>query len=135
MTFSDGAQLAGPGSGKPAGGQDAAKIAPGTIVAILGDNLSEEIVAAPKRRIPCQPALAAWRSIRRNSGAADYVSPTEIRAQMPWEVNDAYSVNAYVRIRGRAGAVRTTTAIAVPMIPQNPAFSQKSRAEWIHDPR
>jgi uncharacterized protein (TIGR03437 family) len=46
-------------------------------------------------------------------------------------VNDSSSVSAYVRIVGRDGNIRTTTAIAVPVIPQNPGIF----AEEGPDPR
>ena len=122
VTFSAGAQLAGQGSGKLAGGQDAAKIAPGSLVTILGENLADVTAAAP----------AGADRLPGNLGGVEvyfdgkqapllFVSPDQINAQMPWEVNDASSVNAYVRITGRNG-VRTSTAIAVPIIPQNPGI-------------
>jgi hypothetical protein len=123
VTFSEGSQLAGAGSGRLSGGQDAAKIAPGSIVTILGDNLSDEIAVAPEDANPLPSTLGGVEVYFDGIQAPlFFVSRNEIRAQMPWEVNDSYSVNAYVRIRGKDGQVRTTTAIAVPVIPQNPGI-------------
>ena len=59
-----------------------------------------------------------------------YVSPNQINSQLPFEVNDAYSVSAWVRIQGKDG-IRITNAIAVPVVPQNPGIF----AEEGTDPR
>jgi hypothetical protein len=123
LTYSDGAQLAGTSSGNLSGGQDAAKIAPGTVVTIIGDNLADETASAPENANPLPSSLGgAEVYIDGIQAPLLFVSPTEIRAQMPWEVNDSSSVNAYVRIRAKDGQVRTTTAIGVPIIPQNPGI-------------
>lgn len=123
VTYSTGAQLTGTASGTLTGGQDAAKIAPGTIVTILGEKLSDETASAPENQNPLPSSLGGVEVYFDGIQAPLlFVSPDEIRAQMPWEVNDSYSVNAYVRIRGKDGQVRTTTAIAVPVIPQNPGI-------------
>jgi uncharacterized protein (TIGR03437 family) len=132
VEFSAGAQLAGSGSGRLSGGQDAAKIAPGSIVILLGDDLADQTAAAPvdARRLP--GSLGGVEVYFDGKQAPLYfVSPTQINAQMPWEVNDSSSVNAYVRITGPDGRVRTSTAIAVPVIPQNPGIF----AEEGTDPR
>jgi len=50
------------------------------------------------------------------------VSPTEIRAQVPFEVNDRTSINAYVRSVRRDGSVMVTTPVAVTIVPQNPGI-------------
>lgn len=119
--FSAGAQITGSGSGKLAGGQDAAKIAPGTLVSILGENLADQTATAPAEANPLPTSLGGVEVyIDGIPAPLLYVSSDQINTQMPWEVNDSSSVNAYVRITGRDGTVRTTTAIAVPIIPQNP---------------
>lgn len=122
VTFSEGAQLTGTGSGKLAGGQDAAKIAPGSIVLILGENLAEQTASAPD--VDPLPTSLGGVEVYVDGIAIPLfsVSPTRITAQMPWEVNDASSVNAYVRITGADGSTRITSAIAVPIIPQNPGI-------------
>jgi uncharacterized protein (TIGR03437 family) len=51
-----------------------------------------------------------------------YVSPTQINAQIPFEVADASSVSAYVRVEWSDGRVTVTNAVAVPIIPQNPGI-------------
>ena len=123
VSFSAGAQIAGSGSGRLAGGQDAAKIAPGSVVTILGDNLSDQTATAPTNANPLPTSLGGVEVyIDGIAAPLLFVSPERITAQMPWEVNDSSSVNTYVRITGRDGDVRTTTAIAVPIIPQNPGI-------------
>jgi uncharacterized protein (TIGR03437 family) len=51
-----------------------------------------------------------------------FVSPTQINAQLPWDINDATSASAWVRTVGRDGSVRNTTAIAVPLVTANPGI-------------
>ena len=50
-----------------------------------------------------------------------FVSPTQINAQIPWEVNDTTSINAYVRSE-QGGGVVTTTPVAVTIVPANPGI-------------
>jgi hypothetical protein len=102
------------------GGQNAAQVAAGTLITLYGDNLAESTVsvAADAKVLP-----------RTLGGVRVYfdgiespllmVSPTQINAQIPWEVADSTSSNAYVRIEKRNGVV-TTSPVAVPLIPQNP---------------
>jgi len=106
-----------------AGGQDAAKIAPGTIVSILGSYLAEATAS---------PDAAAERLPIDFSGVQVYfdgirspivmVSPTQINAQVPYEVLDATSINCWVRVTRKDGSVYTSSPVAVPIIPQNPGI-------------
>jgi len=135
-TFSDKATLAGSGSGNLSGGQDAAKIAPGSLVIILGESLSETTVSAPipNESAPDLPQRLGGVEVYIDGIRAPlvFVSPTEIRAQMPWEVFDASSVSTYVRKIDASGNVKISTAIAVPIIPQNPGIFA---VEGQSDPR
>jgi len=56
------------------------------------------------------------------------VSPTQITAQVPWEVNDTTSVNAFVRSVQSDGSVVVTTPVAVTIVPQNPGIYAQSGA-------
>lgn len=106
-----------------AGGGDAAKIAPGTIVTIQGSALAETTVEAP---------IEDWVLPTELGGVQVYfdgikapllmVSPTKINAQVPWEILDATSINAYVRTVKKSGNVVVTTPVAVPIVPQNPGI-------------
>jgi uncharacterized protein (TIGR03437 family) len=106
-----------------AGGQDAAQIAPGTIVSIFGDDLSEETASAPAgaQELPLELAgvQVYFDGIR---APLVMVSPGEIRAQVPWEIVDAEGINAYVRARRRNGEISVSSAIAVPIVLQNPGI-------------
>lgn len=132
-TLSEGATLVSTTSGATlTGGQDAAKIAPGTLVTILGDNLSDETASAPEGVDPLPKELGGVQVYFDGIRAPILsVSPTEIRAQVPWEVSDANSVSAYLRIRRKSGLVVSTAAVAVPIIFQNPGIL----AEDGTDPR
>ncbi len=115
------------------GGQDAAQIAPGTVVSILGDTLSETTASAPAGATSLPLELANVQVYFDGIRAPLFmVSPTEIRAQVPWEVLDAQSINAYVRQKRSNGEIRVSSAIAVPIIPQNPGLFA---ADKTIDPR
>lgn len=131
-SVSTGAQIqAGTSGAALTGGQDAAKIAPGTLVTILGENLAETTATAPSDNNELPKKLGGVEVyIDGVRAPVLYVSPTQINTQMPFEVNDSTSVSAWVRIEGKDG-VRVTNAIGVPIIPQNPGIF----AENGTDPR
>jgi uncharacterized protein (TIGR03437 family) len=111
------------------GGGDAAKIAPGTIVTIEaanGTTLAAQTASADltQQRLPTQlgGAEVYFNGIR---APLFFVSPTSINAQIPWEVNDTTSINAYVRSVMNDGTIMTTTPVAVTIVPANPGvFAQ-----------
>ena len=123
-TVSEKAVIAVTASGaKLSGGMDAAKIAPGTIVSIVGDDLAEYSESAPPGADPLPTELAGVQVYFDGIRAPLlYVSPTQINAQVPFEVLDTTSINAYVRTRHKDGRVSITTAIAVPIIRCNPGI-------------
>jgi len=116
------------------GGGDAAKIAPGTIVTILatdGTSLAAQTASADltQQRLPTQlgGAEVYFNGIR---SPLFMVSPTSINAQIPWEVNDTTSINAYVRSVMSDGTIMTTTPVAVTIVPANPGvFSQPNSGD------
>ncbi|MBL8228852.1 MAG: hypothetical protein JNL98_10260 [Bryobacterales bacterium] len=115
------------------GGEDAAKIAPGTIVTILGDRLADETASAPDNINPLPRELGGVQVYFDGIRAPLLlVSPTEIRAQVPYEVNDSNSISAWVRIRRSNGNIVNTAAVAVPIIGANPGILA---AETGVDPR
>jgi hypothetical protein len=133
VTVSTGAQIQAAASGAALnGGQDAAKIAPGTLVSILGDNLAEGTAVASTEGNDLPRKLAGVEVyIDGMAAPLMYVSPTQINTQLPFEVNDASSVSAWVRIERKDGTVQITNAIGVPVIPQNPGIF----ADEGNDPR
>ncbi len=107
-----------------AGGMDAAQIAPGTIVSILGDNLSDQTAVAPAGATSWPTNLAGVRVYVDGMDAPLlYVSPGQINAQLPWETSyETTSVSVYVRTERNDGRVTITTPTGVPIIPQNPGI-------------
>ncbi len=104
------------------GGADAAKIAPGTIVSVQGDNLAAGTASADLSQTQLPTKLAGARVYFNGIEAPlYYVSPTQINAQVPWEVNDTSSINAYVRSEQGNGIV-TTTPVAVTIVAANPGI-------------
>jgi hypothetical protein len=104
-------------------GEDAAKIAPGTLVSIVGENLADQTVVAPWDADPL-PRILGGVEVYFNGILSPllYVSPTQINTQVPYEVQGSTSINAYVRVRWSDGHVTATNAVGVPVIPANPGI-------------
>jgi uncharacterized repeat protein (TIGR01451 family) len=51
-----------------------------------------------------------------------YVSPTQINAQIPWELGDTTSVSCYVRSVMSDGSIMVTTPVAATIVPANPGI-------------
>ena len=88
LTFSTGAQLSGTAPATLSGGQDAAKIAPGTVVVLVGVRLSD--TTASSGDVEQLPITLGGVEVYFDGIPAPlmFVSPTQINAQMPWDVND-----------------------------------------------
>jgi len=134
ITFPTGSTMsASPLSGNLTGGNDAAQIAPGTVVAILGEALADSTVSAPANSQLLPRELGGVQVYFDGIRAPLFmVSPTEVRAQLPIEVNDAQSANAVVRTKHADGSVSVTTAISVPVVGFNPGIFA---VEGVTDPR
>jgi hypothetical protein len=128
-TVSSSAQITATASGTNlTGGGDAAKIAPGTIVSILpasGTNLSGQTASADLTQ-PSLPTTLGGTSVYFNGIPAPLysVSPSSVTAQIPWEINDSTSINAYVRSVMNDGSILTTSPVAVTIVPANPGIFQ-----------
>jgi uncharacterized protein (TIGR03437 family) len=124
VATNDGAEILSQLSGAfLTGGEDAAKIAPGTLVAILGDNFTDQTATAPSDAKSFPVELAGVQVYFDGIRAPLlYVSPTQINAQVPWEILDASSINAFVRTVWSDGHVTATNPAAVPIIAQNPGI-------------
>jgi hypothetical protein len=124
VTTSEGATLLAQTAGATlAGGGDAAQIAPGTIVTILGDGLSAGSAAAPEGADPLPDELAGTQ-VYLNGVRAPlfFVSPTQINAQVPFEFLDTTSISAFVRSEMPDGSVMVTNPVGVIVVPQNPGI-------------
>ena len=106
-----------------AGGKDAALIEPGTIVSLFGENLSETTAGADPNATVLPDEIAGVQVYFDGIRAPLYfVSPTEVRAQVPWEVLDTESINAWVRTKKANGEISVTSAVSVPIVLQNPGI-------------
>jgi uncharacterized protein (TIGR03437 family) len=105
------------------GGGDAASLAPGTIAQVQGTGLSNTTVSADLTQNPL-PSKLGGTQVYFNGIAAPLmmVSPTAINAQIPWELGDTTSINAYVRTENPDGTVTVTTPVAVTIVPANPGI-------------
>jgi uncharacterized protein (TIGR03437 family) len=103
-------------------GGDASQLAPGTLVSVLGSNLSANTAAA--NLSTTLPTNMGGTQVFMNGIAAPllYVSPGQINAQIPWEFNDTTSISVYVRSVMSDGAVMVTTPVATTIITQNPGI-------------
>jgi uncharacterized protein (TIGR03437 family) len=129
------------------GGEDATTLAPGTIVTLFGQNLADQAfltydAAAGIYDAKANPAISP---LPRDLGGVEvyfdgirspvtFVSATQINAQIPFEVADPNglnaSISAYVRTQHANGSVTTTTAIGIPVAPQNPGiFAEQNGAD------
>ncbi|MBZ5584354.1 MAG: hypothetical protein LAQ30_19505 [Acidobacteriia bacterium] len=126
-TASTGAQiLVAASSATLTGGGDASKIAPGTLVSIIanpGASLAYGTGVADTNQSQL-PLDLAGTQVYFNGIRAPlmYVSPTQINAQIPWELGDTTSINAYVRSTRNNGAIVATTPVAVSIVPANPGI-------------
>lgn len=112
------------------GGGEATKIAPGTIVSIIGENLSDFEASAPADARVLPRELAGVRVYFDGIQAPlFYVSPRQINAQMPLNVYDAQSASAYVRTVHADGRVVASNAVAVPIVQYNPGIFAEGDAE------
>jgi uncharacterized protein (TIGR03437 family) len=101
------------------GGAAAAELAPGSLVTITGQYLSDTTATATPDANGNYPTTnfngvqVYFDGIR---APLLYVSPGQINTQLPFEVEGSNGVSAYVRTVHSDGTVTTTNAIAVPVI-------------------
>jgi uncharacterized protein (TIGR03437 family) len=123
-TASTNATLVATASGATlSGGGDAASIAPGTLVAVLGDQLSDSNLSAPSDA-KILPTTLGNTQVYMDGVQTPLlsVSPTKIVAQVPFEFLDRTSSSVYVRTVHSDGSVMVTTPIAMTIVPQNPGI-------------
>jgi uncharacterized protein (TIGR03437 family) len=118
------AQIVATASGSTlSGGGDAASIAPGSIVSILGTNLSFHTASADTTQ-NALPTKLGGTQVYFNGIPAPLVlvSPEKVNAQIPWELGDTTSINAYIRSESDDGSVMVTTPVAVTIVVANPGI-------------
>jgi hypothetical protein len=106
------------------GGQDAGFVAPGTLVTFTGKFLSQTTATAVPNAQGFYPNTLAGVQVYFDGILAPllYVSPTQINAQLPFEVSDANGVTAFVRTVQAGGDVTATVNIAVPVVASSPGI-------------
>jgi len=111
------------------GGSDASHVAPGTLVAIFGQNLTDsEILSSTNDGVHALPTRlgTAPKSVEAFANGIPmpllYVSPTQINAQIPYEIAPATSISVYVRTTYGNGTVAGANAAALPVAEGVPGF-------------
>jgi len=105
------------------GGGNAASVAPGTIVSINGTNLSGQTVSANLTQAQLPTTLGGVNVYFDGIPAPLlYVSPTQINAQIPWELTSVTSINAYV-VSNINGKTTFTSPVAATIVAANPGLS------------
>ena len=112
-----------------AGGQNAAHIAPFTIVSILGDNLADNTASVDLTTTLPTKLSGVQVYVDGTAVPLQLVSPSQINAQIPVDVADGNSSAAIVRTERNDGRVTVSTAIGVPIIGQNPGVYALPGAE------
>ena len=116
------------------GGGDAASIAPGALVAILGSRLSDQTATAPPGAKKLPTSLGGVQ-VYFNGVVAPllYVSPSQINSQVPWSFVSTTTANAWVRIQREDGSISVTNPEAITIVGANPGiFTQPTK---LSDPR
>ncbi len=114
--------------------EDAAKVAPGTVVSIGGANLndSDQGVSASFAGATLPTTLNGTQVyVDGLQVPLIFVSSGQINAQIPYEVVDRTSSSLYVRTQHKDGSVTVTTPVAVSIVSENPGIY----AEDGTDPR
>jgi phage tail sheath gpL-like len=108
------------------GGGDAAKVAPGSLAAIQASDGSQVAfqTASADPNNGSLPTTLGDTQVYFNGIRAPLmmVSPSKVVAQIPWEVADTTSINAYVRSARADGSVQVTSAVAATIVPANPGI-------------
>lgn len=108
------------------GGQDAAFVAPYALVAILGDDLTDQTseVQDLSQNLPVELAGVEFFVDGLRAPLA-YVSPTRIVAQLPREVYGSRTASGVLRVRRSDGSLRVSSAVAIRVIGYNPSIYEE----------
>jgi len=113
---------AGASSGFLSGGGSSGILAPGTVLLYRGTNLADTTeTAAPNTTLPFELA-GAQLYVDGMRAPLLSVSPTLIKAQLPFAVTGADSVSSWVRTKHLDGSITVTTAVNIQVEEQNPGI-------------
>jgi hypothetical protein len=116
-----------------AGGSSAAEVSPGTLVTIMGTNLSDSIAQGVPDSRGFYPTSLGGVEVYFDGIRAPllYVSPTQINTQIPLAVTGSNGISAFVRTLYSNGKLINDVAVSVPVVQENPGIF----AEAGQDPR
>jgi uncharacterized protein (TIGR03437 family) len=117
-----------PSSANLSGGGDASQVAAGTLVSIIANPGSvlafgEAAADLSQNALPTELA-GAQVYVNGIRSPLMYVSPTQINAQVPWEVTTTTSVSVWVRAVRSDGSIAVTTPMAATIVAGNPGLFQ-----------
>lgn len=121
------------------GGGDAATLAPGAIITVMGTNLSDNTATGTPTAGQLPTTLGGVQVyIDGIPSPLLYVSPTEVNVQIPWELIATNSANIWVRTQHNDGSLTVTDAIGMPLSTENPGIYAQitdSSGNLLPDPR
>ncbi len=106
------------------GGGSSGIIAPGAVMLYRGTNLSDTTASAPQSTVLPLPFELGGVQLYVDGMRAPLfsVSPTEIKAQLPFAVTGTNSVSSWVRTKHADGSVTVTNAVNIQVEDQNPGI-------------
>lgn len=109
----------------------AGPLAPGTLITISGRNLSEAEDAAPDATEQTLPLELAGTEVLLDGRRLPLlsVSPDEVRAQLPYDMENIAAASLYVRTRHHDGSVLVTNAVGLELLPTDPGVFALGGAE------
>lgn len=112
------------------GGGSASTLAPGTMVQIQGTGLAATTASAPSNAQSLPLELGGVEVyVDGIRCPIQFVSPTAINAQVPFETVDTNSSSLYVRTVNSDGTVSVISAIGLPITSANPGIYAQTGAE------
>ena len=103
--------------------EDAAQIAPGSLITVFGNNLADQTVTAALTGDSIPTSLGNTQLFVDGLPAPLYsISPTQISGQLPFEVIGRTSVSAYFRTVRNDGTVMVSNPQAVTVVGANPGI-------------
>ncbi len=100
----------------------AGSVAPGTLVTITGDGLSETSEAVPDESSEALPNKLAGVEVFLNGVILPVLSasPKQVRAQVSYDLGDTSAASLYIRTQHGDGSVTISNATTVKMLPATP---------------
>ena len=105
------------------GGGSAGQLAPGTIFFVNGTNLADSSATADTTAAVLPFELAGVELYIDGMRAPLFsVTPTQIKAVLPWSVYGSGTVSSWLRIAHADGSVTVTDAVNIPVVNANPGI-------------